>query len=393
MVVVATLAGCYQPNGEQTCTVTCPDGVCPNGMTCGGDGLCRSSPSDDCAAIGDASLPDSNQVCVGQGLIKNFCFARPAAPFAPAAGVLMTDVANCTTTLMQASGPLLCVFIGTRVSITGTLRVVGSNPVVFVGVDEVSVGMGAILDVSSKVNEVMPGAGASGQGCAAGSPAGSAGGQVGGGGAGGTFRSRGGGGGSGIVTSSVAGGGASSSALVTVATVRGGCAGSSGGDGTPDSRGVGGLGGGGVYLVSANKISIAGFINASGAGGHGGGITSGGGGGGGTGGFIGLDAPVYDIATDARVFAIGGSGGAGANSSVTGGNGDQADGPTPPTTTLAPAGAGSGGAGGATTNGTNGGTATAGGGGGGGGGTGYIGVTNNPPIPPMVFAPAPVSMN
>ena len=96
--------------------------------------------------------------------------------------------------------------------------------------------------------------------------------------------------------------------------VRGGCAGQSGGA-HPAGKGLGGPGGGAVYLI-APLIQVTGTINASGAGGGGGvGGRYTGGGGGGAGGLIAFDTTNL-VASTAFIVAHGGGAVAGAHKTM-----------------------------------------------------------------------------
>lgn len=394
----ALLAGCYRPSLEGSCEVRCDNGLCPSGMLCGSDKRCRSSASDVCSTAGDASLDGDGsggeQICLGTGFIRDFCFPKPQAPFVPGS-TLMTNTASCHVTKV-VNGTTLCFFVGSDVVISGTVRVLGLNPVVLVGVNSVQIGPGAILDASSKtVDMTIPGPGGAGApGCASTfSLTGSTDGTMGGGGAGGTLGVYGGDGGNGFGGTSSVQGGTRATSLLTVTSVRGGCSGGAGGNGLPGTGGLGGYGGGAVYLLSGTQISVAGQINASGSGGFRGRTMNGGGGGGGSGGFIGLDAPIYNV-NGGVFYAVGGSGAAGATAAAPGADGKEAMGPMSPGPTTIMSSAGAGGSGGAVTDGDPGSAGSPGAGGGGGGGTGFIGfagITSQPPG--ATFAPSPVSMD
>jgi hypothetical protein len=402
---VALLVACYQPASEAPCSVRCSMGVCPSGMTCGGDGLCRSSPTDNCSTInndGGGDL-DGATFCFGNGFVRNICVAPPELPRTYSNVTISTTTDNCSFMRDQSDGTTLCFFVYSSIVFDGRVRVIGPNPAVFVGSTQVIVQAGATIDVSSKGADVIPGAGGGNAvGC---TPALSLAGEgdgnmiVGSGGAGGSFTGFGGPGGDGVyMTSSleVTIGGGSSGSLIGVSTVRGGCSGGHGGKGA--AAGVfprGGFGGGAVYLVSGGAVRVYGTINASGAGGDAPSV-GGGGGGGGTGGFIGLDAPAYDL-QNCQIFAVGGSGASGATADLsgTGQPGKEATMPMTAGTTLAPSGAGIGGAGGDFAAGANGGAAIAGGGGGGGGSRGFIGIAGPVPVPlppTASFAPVPELM-
>jgi hypothetical protein len=394
-ISAALLAGCYQPSLEPTCSVSCSSGVCPSGMTCGSDGLCRSSASDNCSAINDARLADSDadtsRVCFGQGLLQDVCVTAPTEDHTFGNEMLVTT--NCSLTVMQ--GPTtLCVIAYRTITFTGSLRVIGPNPVVFFGSTELAVMSGAEIDVSSKENDLIAGAGgATGLDCApvndlAGSDDPNM--TGGGGGAGGSYRQHGGGGGGGFSVVGPVGGGSVGATVQTPLAVRGGCQGGSGGNGSlGGTGGLGGYGGGAIYLASNGIVRVNGRVNASGAGGKRA-LMTGGGGGGGSGGFIFLDAPAYDL-MNGDLFAVGGSGASGGSPSTAGSPGLDASGPTTPGPTSAPTGAGAGGAGGDFATGRDGTTATNGGGGGGGGSSGHIGFVGQLPLGGE-FAPQPTPL-
>jgi hypothetical protein len=211
-----------------------------------------------------------------------------------------------------------------------------------------------------------------------------------GGGSGGSFGTRGGDGG--MSSAGAAGGTASVPTTVPPMFLRPGCDGSRGPTSDGGAQGgSAGPGGGVVYLVANNKITIDGFINVSGGAG-GGGMTTTGGGGGGSGGMILLHAKMIDGM--GVLIANGGGGGGGGGQS----NGVFGREPSPQTPTQsAPGGSGGppGGSGGngfagpsqaqRGVGGSAGGPASGGGGGGGGGG--YIranvmptGLTTSPAV-------------
>lgn len=264
------------------------------------------------------------RTCFGAGLLNVCLAALPSAPLPLADGGSPFDTgvdANCRQIVSQPGGVELCVIAGTTVTVSGNFVAIGTRPLVVIGTDTVSVLGTGTLDVSSKANPRRAGAGANTGTCtAAGVGKNDAGG--GGGGAGGSFGTVGGKGGTGDVNDNggpagVAPGGAVGAAPAAPAILRGGCRGGDGGDGTNTAAtSLGGDGGGAVYLIAGNTITIAGNVFASGAGGD---TTSGsagieqGGGGGGAGGMIGLDAPT--ITVQGRVVANGGAGGGGGGNS------------------------------------------------------------------------------
>lgn len=381
------------------CTVTCPSGACPAGLTCGSDGFCHKTPGESCGPIdagGDGMGGRDAAFCYGAGFVRVCLPSAPQNAVSYVSTSVDTNDAACDILKLQGDNSKLCIYVGAAITFTGNVRITGPNPVVFLGASAVTVNAGSTVDVAS--HAAMPSS----------SPAGVAtaicgtslqmngmsdsGSQGGGGAAGGSLLSTGGAGGPGTTGMSSYAGGITGPVIPTVATVRAGCPGGDGGNAALSSSGLGGHGGGAVYLVSGSIVRVLGQINASGAGG-GTPAAGGGGGGGGTGGFIGLDAPTYEIA-GAAIFAVGGSGAAGATTTVAGTGGNEATGPSSPGMTSTTGTGGAGGAGGASAGGVGGLGASLGGGGGGGGSTGFIGIANLPAsLPTSTFAPMPVSMN
>ena len=310
-------------------------------------------------AAPDAPADATN--CYGTGLVRLCLQAAPTGNFdAPANGELILDTSGaiCQPHNGDASW---CVVAAETMTIRGTLRGRGSNPLVLVATRSITVTGG--IDVSS---DNVSGAGGDPIVCAGGL-GGSA---MNGGGAGGTLGGAGGHGGIG----GISGNGGVPVQPSAVAGFRGGCHGGNGANVGPS-----GLGGGAVFLIAGESIAVTGVIDASGNGGRGGrgSITlPGGGGGGGSGGMIGLDAPA--ITVSGSVFANGGAGGEG------GGQPSDGEAGAKPTMALTPApggtvgtipgGDGGDGAAGGVLTGMGGraGTMSIGGGGGGGGGTGII---------------------
>jgi hypothetical protein len=271
-----------------------------------------------------------------------------------------------------ANQPDACFLIGTQITFGApVIQAVGSRPLVVFASDTITIA--TQLDVASRATR--SGAGAPSTLCNP--PTAATGGQTGGGGAGGTFGTQGGDGGAGSSGGASGTPGRASmrdSQLPTV--LRAGCTGGVGGS-TANAGGMPGAGGGAVYLVAKNRITINGFINASGAPGLGGNPVAGGGGGG-SGGMIVLYAPTITGNGGVLVANGGGAGGGGGTSNV-GGTGSE---PSPQMPAMIASG-GTGGAGGGvggngfagTTNattGANGSPTAATGGGGGGGGAGFI---------------------
>jgi len=357
----------------------------------GGDDATGSSPGIDAAidAAIDAS-PDARLFCYGTGIVQ-VCFA--AAPTQP---LTLFDNSPIDTSAPPSSTPGTCapvasggggycVIVATTVTFDGEVRAIGPKPLVVVASDAIMVTTIGAIDVASHRGLVYEiGAGGDPTICAAGTlPTKAA--TSGGGGAGGSLAGRGGNGGNGGDGGNA---GISGPVVTTFPELRGGCPGQDGAEAVTSTRGVRGHGGGAVYLIAGNTITVQGTINASGESGAQGGVVGGaggaGGGGGGAGGMIGFDAPTIS-ATGVILASGGGGGGASGQGVGTAGN-PGAD----PTSTAAAAGGGGGGglggggaAGSARVIGGPGGNAsngaiTTGAGGGGGGGGGAAGLIRAP---------------
>jgi hypothetical protein len=326
-------------------------------------------------AAPDAESTDAAaSACFGTTLLHVCLASPPTQPFAISSFTLI-DTASTTACAPLVSGGDYCVIAATTMTITGTLRATGRRPLVLIASESITAT--ALIDVGShRAATPEVGAGAEPPSCAVGTLPITLGGTN-GGGAGGSFLRAGGRGGDG--TNAAGSGGTAGAAVAAsrVTSLRGGCAGQPG-DGI--AKTPGGHGGGAVFLIAGNAISVSGSggINAAGEGGGGAAPMARGGGGGGAGGMIGFDAPAITVSS--LILANGGGGGEassdtnlgnpGADPSAvraaaggTGGNTNGGDGGAGaggnPTTA---AGAGGGG----------GGTTDLGGGGGGGGGTGLI---------------------
>jgi hypothetical protein len=254
-------------------------------------------------------------------------------------------IASSTVTATQAGGPEVAVFnVESFVLEAGAhLFVIGDKPLVIASWDRIEIA--GILDAGSTTGELdvtlrvdgstRIGAGANpAVGCetAFGSPGGNAvssGGS--GGGGGGAFSGNGGRGG--IGDTSMQPGGPGGVAVALPSVIRGGCRGGHSGTAgtgvsspaTPLSISVGGNGGGAIELSARVAIVVTGTVTAGGAGG--GGAPQGsaaGGGGGGAGGYIGLDAPMVELATASTIAANGGGGGGSAPFAGQGNQGDNA---------------------------------------------------------------------
>lgn len=368
-------------------------------MGCGFQGTSPGTPIDASTPTADASVPADSappidaQQCFGTGLLKNLCLSAAPTQTVTLMAPIDTDAnTTCTQTFPHTgstTAPDLCVIAGKTVTVQGTVTVKGSRALVLIAAETLTV-MGT-LDVSSttNTNPQRIGAAANSGSCTApAAPDNDNGGS--GGGGGGGFATPGGTGGTGDTNHNgtnssrpgqVAAGGTAGAIQDKPTLLRGGCRGGDGGTADGTHRGAGGNGGGAVYLIAGNMITIPGNVYACGAGG---GTTPGpngaeeGGGGGGTGGMIGIDAMNINIA--GHVVANGGGGGGGGGGSSGGApGGDGTTGNNWNQRATAGSGGGGGGGGGAGAPGTAvnltnniDGTDSAGGGGGAGGGLGIV---------------------
>jgi hypothetical protein len=330
------------------------------------------------------AMPDAARQDFGTGV---WTVHVPTLPTAGVALPAMIDTGTsplCSTdaAFTDASQPAACVIVGTTITTPGNTNVRGSKPLVLVATDSVTIDKN--LDVAAHRGQAVP-AGGNWSGC--GSPGSGADHTTGaGGGAGGSFITKGGDGGAGDGGNASAG--TAAVALGTPAFLHGGCPGSHGGDGSQNAAGIAN-GGGAIYIVAANSITISSLVNASGSGAVGGGHASGGGGGG-SGGMIVLYAPQIDASGNLLANGGGGAGGGDNNSDGMNGSDEMIAMPL----VAPPGGNGPGGAGGdGSTNGTGGTSAANGanndGGGGGGGGAGFIGI--NVAVTGGTYTPPPTT--
>jgi hypothetical protein len=271
----------------------------------------HQSRLDDAAT--DTAPGDGNGTCFGAGFEKVCLFQVPTARAFPTAMTINTDL-SCDS-VASTTFPA-CVIAGSTIDISASLRVIGSRPIVLVATGALHVTSSGGLDVAS-YNSGSTGVGAGSIQCASdGNPASSS-----GGGGGGSFGASGGRGGDGPLGS---GGGDPTMGPPLPITLHGGC---SGDHGSSPSTGLGGAGGGAVYVISGVNILVDGTINASGAGGGGGASGTTSGGGGGSGGLIGLDAPMVTLANTAKLFSNGGGGGGGGSTGFGGAPGGESPDP------------------------------------------------------------------
>jgi hypothetical protein len=313
---------------------------------------------------------DGNQVCLGT--LVPVCFDDTVDKIDLPLIVDTGSASDCPFVVTPANGSSeLCVITARTIDLSGhTLRAVGPRPLVIAAIDTITITNGNI-DVSSPTGPgLRTGAGADAFECGVqmnGTPDDTGA----GGGAGGSFGASGGPGASGSNGSA----GAQPGMKLPIETLHGGCAGTSGGAGAQTVGGVGGHGGGAVYLVAGTLIMMDGSSNVFAAGGGGGGgAVRAGGGGGGSGGMIALEAPTVQV--DCLLAANGAGGGGGSN---TGTGDDGKDGTQLNFMSVAAGGAadmGGGGGGGAGSTATlpDGSAGFAGPSGSGGGGGGAVGV-------------------
>lgn len=349
-----------------------PDGRGPGGS---GDG---GGSSD--AAIADA-ISGSN--CVTVAAVKlTFCLAEAptgAPVFANGQTTIATGLGtgSACTPVTAESAPA-CVLAGSDVTVPNNVQLEAAGSAVLVLYATDTIQIAGTIDVASHSVGMfagLPGAGAGGSACDAGS-APTNGGD--GGGAGGSYSTQGGSGGNGDFLTVPEPGG-SAGALLPIG-LHGGCTGQPGAvtaAGVPGAAGTGG----GVLIVIAPTIMLTGgaIIDASGAAGGGAiGAVAGGGGGGGAGGLIMLEGATITADPGVIVLANGGGGGGGAGTiGIAGSGGDPMAPDAPAVGGKGSGGGGSGGSGfaqlaGGPQDADAGSASVSAGGGGGGGGAGYV---------------------
>jgi hypothetical protein len=260
-------------------------------------------------AKGPPDLPDGppGVDCVGGGLLR----VCPTPP--PTSQLVIVDLqqlqldtgSDPSCVVMMSGATEVCVLVHASIEIAGTLRAFGPRPLVLASMSSISIR--GRIDVASYLGK-PPGAGSEAKSClAAAIPTDSAGGN------GGSFGGAGGAGGN---------GGQPGPPRMPLTEIRGGCAGGRGGN--AGLQQLPGAGGGAVYLIAKDRITLDGTINASGAGGDASrncGFNGCGGAGGGAGGLIGLDAPTIDGA--GTLFANGGGGAGGGGQLILGNPGGE----------------------------------------------------------------------
>jgi hypothetical protein len=284
-------------------------------------------PSDgsDVDALMDSKTVDASApVCFGAYM--KICFdeaskvptAPPQLPTGPLAEIDTNTSSLCDSNNDQQASYCVIVGGGFEISLGTKLRAYGTKPLVLLSPGAIAVH--GTLDVSSTVvasvasNSKGRGAGAAAEvACVFGEAPNAARGHS--GGYGGTFGGQGGSG------QQLSGGGEAKGEPGSVssfpATLRGGCPGGVGAN-EPGFGGQAGLGGGAVAIIAAN-ITLAGVINASGAGGAGGPLLPRtGAGGGGSGGMIFFESTNIELFPSGRLFANGGGGGEGGSAAFAG---------------------------------------------------------------------------
>lgn len=283
LVIVVAATACYRPGFDGSCELRCDPpglGACSPGFECGGDGVCKTTGTVDCAqrprdagldAELDAAIdgpPGTTQVCAG-GLFRT-CVETPPMHNVTYDGDSVIDTASLTTCSYlqpQMSGPMVCVIAAGSFTIDAAakLRVVGPRPLAFFAINDITV-LGTI-DASS-TRSGGPGGGANaGTGLCSPAGSGSTATVTGGGASGGAGGARGGSGGrGGSVPGLVTPNGPNAGGVLT--SLRGGCTGGKGGT-AAGAGGDAGDGGGAVYLLALGTVRLGStaVINVSGAGG------------------------------------------------------------------------------------------------------------------------------
>jgi hypothetical protein len=135
-----------------------------------GAGSITDAATGDSAAGLDGSPIDAG-LCFGVGVLSNLCLAKVPTDAVTLSAPINTSVAGvCTQVLPQTgsptSAPELCVIAGKTITVQGTVTVLGSQALVLIGAETVTVAASAILDASSATSGPgRTGAGANPGGC------------------------------------------------------------------------------------------------------------------------------------------------------------------------------------------------------------------------------------
>jgi hypothetical protein len=355
-VAIAFAAGCYNPS-VAPCELACAPGAapCPSGLVCNGQQLCAESVSATCsdAAPADADPDAVVEPCPGWRPISN---VDPCALDADGvtddlvvSSLLTIDTdANAVpgfTVQVVSQGGMnasdLFVAMVHDLTISSTVTVNGSRPLVILASGSVTIEFGGVIDYSLSTPDPSQGAT-----CVTNGGNGNGGTEFGGGGGGGGFGTAGADGGPGSQDPAAGGAGGAPDSNAALVPLRGGCAGGNGGgDGGGSMGGVGGLPGGGIQISAKETIAVNGFVSSGGGGGFNG-TGFAGGGGGGSGGAILLEAATVTV--NGSLCANGGGGAGGSqNTGVPAPGAVATCDVTPAPGGGPPLGTGSGGAGGA----------------------------------------------
>lgn len=330
VAISALLTACFNPTHQEGLACS-EDGLCPDGLTCAADQICRmpeatadsGQTADGAIGQADASTTDAATVeCLFTD--TTICAAGPLQPaiVIPIGmnDLLDTDVDDRCADFMSG-GRAMCLIYTERfdISIGASLRVTGSRPLFVASRSTITIN--GRLNGSSSRTDGLLGPGSNDDDCALLLP-GEDSEDGGGGGAGGSFQGRGGDGGRGDYRIGPGTAGANAAPLLggIPDDLRGGCPGSSGGEGgingAPEAKPGEGGGGMGFVSLGAFTVSPTGALMVNGSGALRGTITRGGGGGGGSGGMLQMEAPLVRL--QGLVLAEGGGGGGGANTSENG---------------------------------------------------------------------------
>jgi len=160
VAIFIAASACYQRAYEQSCEVPCSSGVCPSGLSCGTDGVCRGPGVTSC----DGGMPGGDGPVAGADALHCFgdsrftyCVATLPTTDLTLAGMFNTETDASCTKVMQPSGGSVCLVAGKDVTID-TVRAVGVPPLVVIAVGQLQVLTS--LDVSSDAVSGGRGAGA-----------------------------------------------------------------------------------------------------------------------------------------------------------------------------------------------------------------------------------------
>src|SRR5437868_3077787 len=139
LIAAVCIPACYHPAFEDACHVSCNNGNCPSGLTCGPDLLCHAgtSPCSDAQGpSGDGDATGDGDRCLGTGSVFEDCDVAMTSEILDVTTTVTLDTSSQCTKISHN----VCVFEYGAITIhaTGTLRLIGTLPVVLVSTSSIT---------------------------------------------------------------------------------------------------------------------------------------------------------------------------------------------------------------------------------------------------------------